>query len=87
MSERFVIESNGIWDDGKQLSWGELCDTLNNLDKLCDDKLDEYEYITELEKENQTLKEKIVGVSVLLYRINEYMEDIDLIIKWRNDDE
>jgi len=48
MSKRFVIESNGIWDDGKQLSWTELCDILNKLDELCDEKLDEYEYITEI---------------------------------------
>lgn len=45
------------------------------------------EYIQALEKENQMLKEKIVGISALLYRMNEYMEDMDLIIKWRNNNE
>lgn len=32
--KRFIIECNGIWDtenDNKQLTWRELCDTLNEL--------------------------------------------------------
>lgn len=29
--KRFCIESNGIWDNNKQLSWGELCNVLNEL--------------------------------------------------------
>lgn len=83
MTERFVIESNGIWDNGKQLSWGELCDTLNMLDALCDEQLDEYEYIMDLERENQFLKEKIVGISALVVKINDYLHDINSIIELR----
>ena len=48
MSERFYIESNGIWDTSrnKKLSWRELCDTLNELAE---------------EKENNELKGKIIN--------------------------
>lgn len=54
--------------------------TENKIRSNCEYCNDE-EYIQALEKENQMLKEKIVGISALLYRMNEYMEDIDLIIK------
>ena len=30
-NERFVIEIYGIWDNGKQLTWEELCDLINKL--------------------------------------------------------
>lgn len=83
MSQRFVIESNGIWENGRQLSWGEVCDTLNKLDSLCDEQLDEYEYIMDLERENQFLKEKIVGISALVVKINDYLHDINSIIELR----
>lgn len=60
--------------------------TENKICSNCEYCNDE-EYIQALEKENQMLKEKIVGISALLYRMNEYMEDMDLIIKWRNNNE
>lgn len=88
MSERFYIDCYGIIDTWKRpngdcsdkLSWSELCDTLNTLDEIADDKLDNYEYVTKLEKENLMLREKIVAIEALLLKINNYMDDIKLII-------
>lgn len=88
MSERFIIDCYGIIDtwntpngDCKdKLSWRELCDTLNTLDKIADDKLDNYEYVTKLEKENLMLRKKIVAIEALLLKINNYMDDIKLSI-------
>ena len=93
MSERFYIDCNGIIDKWKTpngdcrdiLSWAELCDTLNELDKIADDKLENYEYVTRLEKENLLLKEKLVTISMLLYKIKDYAHDIDLIIGEKNE--
>ena len=77
---RFKIDK-GIWENGKLLSWSELCDTLNHLDKLADENLDEYEYIVGLKKENEILKLKFYGVQTLLVRIKDYIEDIELVIE------
>ena len=31
VNERFIIETYGIWDNCKQLTWEELCDLINKL--------------------------------------------------------
>ncbi len=89
MSERFIIECYGIIDTWNapsgdcrdKLSWSELCDTLNELDKIADDKLENYEYVTRLEKENLLLKEKIMSINALLLKVKDYADDMELIIK------
>lgn len=59
-NKRFIIDCYGIIDNLKAtnkgtcediLSWSELCDTLNQLDKPADENLDEYKLIVELESE------------------------------------
>jgi len=88
MTDRFIIDCYGIIDtwnstgkcEDDKLSWSELCDTLNELDDLCSEKFDEYEYIIKLKKENDLLKEKIIGISELLTKIEDYNHDIRLII-------
>ena len=77
---RFKID-NGIWENGKLLSWSELCDILNHLDKLADENLDEYEYIVGLKKENEILKLKLDGIQTLLVRIKDYISDIELLME------
>ncbi len=51
---------------------------------IADDKLDNYEYVTRLEKENLLLKEKIMSISALLLKVKDYTDDIELIIETRN---
>ena len=76
MSDRFFIDCNGIIDNWKRpngdcrdiLTWAELCNTLNELDEIADNNLDEYEYITRLEKENQYLKLKLSALSDLIHK-------------------
>lgn len=92
MSERFIIDCYGIIDTWKRpngdcrdkLSWSELCDTLNELDRIAEDKLDNYEYVTRLEKENLLLKEKIMRISDLLLKVKDYTDDIEVIIETCN---
>jgi len=36
---------------------------------------------------NGIFTQEIIDIAVLLYRMNELMEYMDLAIKWRNDDE
>lgn len=72
MTNRFRIECNGIIDDWRLtntgndckdiLTWNELCKTLNQLNKLADKNLDEYQLIVELEDENRQLKEKLKSI-------------------------
>lgn len=59
-NKRFTIDCNGIIDNWKTtnkdtcediLSWMELWDTLNQLDKLADANLDKYKLLVELENE------------------------------------
>lgn len=84
MSEkRFWIESNGIWDNGKQLTWKELCETLNEIyeeNKLLksDESIDIS--ILELKKENESLKFKLESTKELLQRVNDYFDGIGVII-------
>lgn len=71
-TERFILESNGIWDNGKQLTWGELCDVLNTLyeeNKLLksDETIDSS--ILELKNENNCLKFKLESAKKLLQKI------------------
>lgn len=90
MSERFIIDCNGIIDTwnstGKcsdKMSWAELCDTLNHLDELCDDKYENYKYIVTLEKENLLLKRKLFDIQRLLLKTKDYFEDINSIINYK----
>lgn len=94
MSERFIIDCYGIIDTYKELtgycekdrlSWSELCNILNELDDIADDKFDNYEYVVRLEKENLLLKKKIIAISGLLTQINQNINDIDLIINKKDD--
>lgn len=87
MSERFFIDCYGIIDRWNRpngdcndvMTWAELCDTLNELDKIADDKLDNYEYTTKLEKENLRLKNQIYGIRGLIEVMENYIEDIKTI--------
>ena len=81
MSNRFIIDCNGIIDtwnsNGKcedKLTWKELCDTLNELDSIADEKLDEYELIVKLQKENQNLRIKLADLRALLTKIKHDVE-------------
>ena len=81
MSGRFIIECNGIIDtwnsNGKcedRLTWKELCDTLNELDSIADEKLDEYELIVKLQKENQDLRIQLADLRALLAKIKHDVE-------------
>lgn len=93
MSERFFIDCYGIIDNWKRpngdcsdkLSWSELCNTLNELDDIADDKFDNYEYVVRLEKENLLLKKKLIAISNLLTRINHNINDMDFIINKKDD--
>ena len=88
-NKRFFIECNGIIDKWKstnkgncedRLSWSELCDTLNQLDKLADENLDEYKLIVELESEVQNLKLKLVGLGAFVVKMKKDLEDMGVII-------
>lgn len=90
MSERFFIECNGIIDNWKitntgnicedRLSWGEICDTLNQLDRLADENLDEYKHIVELESEVQHLKVKLKDLGSLVVKMKKDLENMGVII-------
>jgi len=88
-NKRFFIEYNGIIDNWKstnkgncedKLSWSEHCDTLNQLDKLADENLDEYKLIVELESEVQHLKLKLAGLGAFVVKMKKDLEDIGVII-------
>lgn len=88
-NKRFSIECNGIIGNWKstnkgncedKLSWSELCDTLNQLDKLADENLDEYKLIVELESEVQHLKLKLVGLGAFVVKMKKDLEDMGVII-------
>lgn len=94
MSKRFIIDCYGIIDTWKsntgicekdRLSWEELCNTLNELDKIADDKLDNYEYATRLEKENQELRNALVMLHPLLVGMSNDLigitQEIDKMVK------
>ena len=90
-NKRFYIECNGIIDNWKltntgndckdRLSWGELCETLNQLDELADINLNEYQLIIELEDENKELKKqlkKLREMSVeMRYKLKNMIKVID----------
>jgi hypothetical protein len=86
--ERFYIDCYGICDTWRKgntcketkLTWKELCNTLNELDDLCNNKFDEYEYIIKLKKENEQLKFKLESTKALLQKVKDYFDDIGLII-------
>jgi len=83
VNERFIIESNGIWDNGKQLTWKELCDVLNKLYEenellKSDETIDSS--ILELKKENDCLKFKLESTKELLQKVKDYFNDIEMII-------
>lgn len=88
--ERFIIDCYGIIDtwrktntgkcEDDRLSWTDLCDTLNSLNHMCDEELDEYKYIVELEEENQKLKLKLVSISAFIVKARQNMQDIDEVI-------
>ena len=88
MTDRFIIDCYGIIDTWNcpngdcrdKMSWSELCKTLNELDKIADDKLENYEYVTKLEKENLRLKEQLLAISSLSYKIKDYLHDMDLVL-------
>lgn len=88
MSDRFFIDCNGIIDNWKRtnkdcsdiLTWSEICDTLNELDDIAENSLDEYKLIVKLQDENQKLKLKLTAVQELLQRIKDYQEDMELIL-------
>ncbi len=82
-NERLIIEKYGIGDNGKQLTWEELCDPINKLyeeNKLLksDETIDSI--ISELKKENDCLKFKLESTKKLLQKIKDYCDDIGMII-------
>lgn len=84
-NKRFVINNNGIWDNGKQLNWGELRDVLNELYEenvilKQPDNLNQYgAEVIRLRKENELLNFKLESVKSLLKRVKCYFHDIELI--------
>lgn len=91
-NKRFIIECNGIIDNWKttnkgtcedRLSWSELCDTLNQLDKLADENLDEYKLIVELESEIQHLKVKLSDLDRFVVKMKKDLENMESIIDER----
>ena len=85
-NKRFVINNNGIWDNGKQLNWGELRDVLNELYeenvilKQADNLNQCGAEVIRLRKENEYLNSKVDCIKSLLKRVNCYIHDIELII-------
>ena len=82
-NKKFFIESNSIWYNGKQLSWGDLCNVLNELYEenellKSDESIDSS--ILELKKENESLKFKLESTKSLLQRVKDYFDDMELII-------
>lgn len=80
---RFLIEANGIWDNGKRLTWEELCNVLNELyeeNELLKSDENTDTSILELKKENESLKFKLESTKELLQRVKDYFDDIGLII-------
>jgi len=81
-----MIKNNGIWDNGKQLTWGELRDVLNELHEenmilKQADTLNKYEAdVKRLKKDNKCLKFKLDSAKSLLKRMKDYIYDIELII-------
>ena len=83
VNERFILESNCICDNGKQLTWKELCDVLNKLYEenellKSDETIDSS--ILELKKENDCLKFKLESTKELLQKVKDYFNDIEMII-------
>lgn len=82
-------ESNwwAIWNANKTLQiMNELADKNeqlkqknDKLNHLVDKKFDEYEYIVELEEENQILKNEIVAIVGLCIKMEDYINDIKII--------
>lgn len=71
-NERFIIETYGIWDNGKQLTWEELCDLINKLyeeNKLLKSVETIDSIIYELKIENNSLKFKLKSTKKLLQKI------------------
>lgn len=88
--KRFWIEDNGIWDNGKKLTWRELRDVLNDLNTeneilKSDETIDSH--ILELKKENECLKFKLESTKELLKKVKDYCEDIETIINTENPSE
>ena len=85
-NKRFVIEGNAIWDNGKQLTWGDLRDVLNELyeENTTLKQLDNLTYcqkeVVRLKKENERLNFKLDSTKSLLKRVKCYFHDIELII-------
>lgn len=69
-NERFYIEANGIWDgfrNNKQLTWGELCDTLNELYEAVDiDKQKLQAELNDIKQENKELKWILEDISQII---------------------
>ena len=83
VDKRFFIETNGICDNGKQLTWEELCDVLNKLyeeNELLKSDATIDSTILELKKENECLKFKLESTKDLLQKIKDYCDDIGMII-------
>ena len=81
--KRFFIETNGIWDNDKQLTWEELCDVLNKLyeeNELLKSDATIDSIIHELKKENECLKFKLESTKDLLQKVKDYCDDIGMII-------
>ena len=82
-NERFIIETYGIQDNGKELTWEELCDLINKLyeeNKLLKSVKTIDSIISELKIENDCLKFKLESTKKLLQKIKDYCDDIGMII-------
>jgi hypothetical protein len=86
---RFIIDCYGIIDTWKlltgkceddKLTWGEICDTLNDLNHLANSKLNEYKLLTQLQMENKILKKKLQDIKYFMDKIEDYQDNIDSII-------
>lgn len=69
-NERFYIEGNKIWDrlrNNKQLTWGELCGTLNELYEAVDiDKQKLQAELNDIKQENKELRWILKDISQII---------------------
>ena len=88
-NERFIIETYGIQDNGKQLTQEELCDLINKLyeeNKLLKSVETIDSIISELKLENNRMAFKLESTKKLLQKIKDYCDDIGMIIDGQKSD-
>lgn len=91
MSKRFYIEANGIWDveqDNLKLTWGDLCDVLNELadeNEFYQSENDIFKLVHELRKENRELRNRLKQINYFLGRLKENHDELEELLLERRD--